>query len=185
MLLLSFLLNLIRTSNHFGEILLPCKIFNDGASNLSNEQQVTNYVGENVVQYTAYGAIHRHIDTIYNTFDTQQDLVYTGHTQDISSLVIPSTGLMYNPTDVIFGGDTYIGYYCETRAMKNDGPTMNGLDGNGPNYCAGINQNNNSYGLINATQDHRQIGSCCNLASNYDCAYGDCSNLSLNQFEKH
>mgnify|MGYP003663769358 CR=1 FL=1 len=163
----------------FDTVWYPCKIFNDGASNLSNEQQVTNYVGENVVQYTAYGAIHRHIDTIYNTFDTQQDLVYTGHTQDISSLVIPSTGLMYNPTDVIFGGDTYIGYYCETRAMKNDGPTMNGLDGNGPNYCAGINQNNNSYGLINATQDHRQIGSCCNLASNYDCAYGDCSNLSF------
>lgn len=157
----------------------PCRSYKQGTTpNPITMDILFSNPGDNteVVQYMAYGSMHRNIDELYNTFDTQQSLIYTGHTQDITALVIPTSGLMYNPTDKIFGGDVYLGYYCETRAMKNDGATTNGLGGNGPNYCASINNNNNQYGLQNS-QDHRQITSCCSC-SGYNCGcHANCDNL--------
>ena len=153
-------------------IKLQCKLWGIPMPVFGQYIGTMNNVQPGVVQYTAYGGIHRVISDLYNTFDTQQGLIYTGHTEEITSLVIPAGGLMYNPTDVIFGGDTYIGYYCETRAMKASGPNMNGLDGNGPNYCSGINVNNNNSG------SSPNVTNCCNQA--WGCNAGKpCDNLGF------
>jgi hypothetical protein len=73
---------------------------------------------DKIIQYMAYGGVHRYISDIYSTFDLQQELIFTGHTEDTSAYVTPQT---INPSSKIFGGDTYIAYYCETRAMKAKG----------------------------------------------------------------
>jgi len=83
---------------------------------------------DDVIQYMSYGSIHRTLSDLYNTFDTQNDLVYTGYTGDTSAI---STPTLITNSELIFGGDTYIDYYMETRQMKgvtwawpNDGPLM-------------------------------------------------------------
>jgi hypothetical protein len=151
----------------------PCKGYSSGNSaNPAMFYGITNANEQlHVIQYAAYGGVHRKIEDLYDTFDTQQSLVYTGYSNDITGLVIPTSGLMYNPTDVIFGGDTYIGYYCETRSMKGEGPSMNGLGGGGPNYCTGVNSNNNPHG---ASQN---ISTCCNPGVDL-CHNSSCDNLS-------
>tara|TARA_R110002012_G_scaffold1863_8_gene8992 strand:- start:27937 stop:33345 length:5409 start_codon:yes stop_codon:yes gene_type:complete len=119
---------------------------------------------DDVNQYMAYGAIHRQLNNLYNTFDTQTNLVYTGHTQDITGLVIPATGLMYNPSDKIFGGDTYIDFYCETRHMKGKGQSMH--TGGGPNYCASGNATDGPSG-------------CCGNGLCWTAGSGWCENIDF------
>jgi hypothetical protein len=70
---------------------------------------------DSIIQYMAYGSVHRQISDVYTPFDLQSDLVYTGYQYDVSSITTAQTILN---TDLIFGGDTYIDYYMETRAMK-------------------------------------------------------------------
>ena len=119
---------------------------------------------DDINQYTAYGGIHRNIDNLYNTFDTQQDLVYTGHTTDITGLAVPASGLMYTNMEIVFGGDTYIDFYCETRHMKGKGQSAH--TGMGPNYCAGGNSDEGPPG-------------CCDTGAWWMCGVDDCENIDL------
>ena len=119
---------------------------------------------DDINQYTAYGGIHRNIDNLYNTFDTQQDLVYTGHTTDITGLAVPASGLMYTNMEIVFGGDTYIDFYCETRHMKGKGQSAH--TGMGPNYCAGGNSDEGPPG-------------CCDTGAWWMCGVDDCENIDF------
>ena len=69
---------------------------------------------DKVIQYMAYGSLHRVISDPYYPFDLQQDLVFTGYEYDVTGISVP-TDIMDNTK--IFGGDIFIDYYMETRSM--------------------------------------------------------------------
>jgi hypothetical protein len=151
----SYTCDFVGTSANFLQGLQPNQVYDWVADGNIDEAK----------QSTAYAGIHRDIANVYNTFDMQSDLVYTGCTEDITTLVIPPvTGLMYNPGTVIFGGDTFIGYYCETRHMKSKGQSTHTLEG--PNYCAGGNQ-------IDGPPN------CCDNGPCWQSGTGNCENLDF------
>lgn len=120
--------------------------------------------GEDTFNYAAYGSVHREINDLYNTFDTQSNLVYTGYMKEVTSLFpLPAAGTTLNSPDVIFGGDTYIDLYCETRHMKGKGQDMSTL--NGPNYCPSGNSTVSE--------------GCCETSLITACGIDDCENIDF------
>jgi len=89
---------------------------------------------DHFVQYHAYGGIHKYMTDTYTPFTQQYNLIHTGFTKPVDTILSPQ---MYNPTDEIFGGDTFIGYYTETRHMQQEGwehPEYSGYFNNGKVY---------------------------------------------------
>jgi len=86
------------------------------------------------VQYHAYGGVHKYMTDVYTPFTQQYNLIHTGFTKPVDAITVPQ---MYNPGDEIFGGDTFIGYYTETRHMQQEGwehPEYSGYWSNGKIY---------------------------------------------------
>jgi hypothetical protein len=89
---------------------------------------------DHFIQYHSYGGIHKYMTDVYTPFTQQYNLVYTGHTEPVDTIATPQ---LYNQADTVFGGDTFIGYYTETRHMKQEGwedPELSGLNNNATVY---------------------------------------------------
>jgi hypothetical protein len=80
-----------------------------------------------IAQYHAYGGVHKYIPDVYSPFSSQYSLIYTGYTHDVSTITSSSYVSMTGTpgpasnADIIFGGDTFIDYYTETRHMQQEG----------------------------------------------------------------
>ena len=73
-----------------------------------------------IAQYHAYGGVHKYMQDVYSPFSSQFNLIYTGYTHDVSTIT-SSSYIDMTADSVIFGGDTFIDYYTETRHMQQEG----------------------------------------------------------------
>jgi len=97
------------------------------ATTLSTDTYQSYDQHSHIAQYHAYGGVHKYIPDVYSPFSSQYSLIYTGYTHDVSTINSSSyVNMTGTPTpasnaDIIFGGDTFIDYYTETRHMQQEG----------------------------------------------------------------